>query len=102
MFDKLGAVELQYEELVTRLGTAEIQSDAAEYRKAAKVLSEIEPLVRAYRDYRAVQKDIEGSEELVHGADADIRELAQAELEEVLPHGALVTGTRLVRLEPVR
>ena len=83
MFDKLGAIEMRYEELATRLGTAEVQSDVAEYRKAAKALSELEPLVRAYRDYRAVQKDIEGSEELVHGADADMRELAQEELEEL-------------------
>ncbi len=92
MFDKLGAVEAQYEELVTRLGTAEIQSDAAEYRKAAKVLSELEPLVRAYRDYRAVQKDIEGSEELVHGADADMRELAQEELEELRAKRETILG----------
>lgn len=45
MFDKLTAVESQYEELATRLGTAEVQSDPGEYSKAAKILSELEPLV---------------------------------------------------------
>ena len=59
MFDKLSTVEAQYEELMTRLGTAEVQSDPAEYRKAAKTLSEIEPLVQKYREYKAVQKAIE-------------------------------------------
>ncbi|MBM3819016.1 MAG: peptide chain release factor 1 [Acidimicrobiia bacterium] len=80
MFDKLSTVEGQYEELMARLGTAEIQSDPAEYRKAAKTLSELEPLVQKYREYKAVQKDFEGAEELVKGGDADMRELAEEEL----------------------
>src|SRR5687767_485693 len=80
MFDKLSTVESQYEDLMTRLGTAEVQSDQAEYRKAAKQLSDLEPLVQKYREYKTVQKDIEGSEELVRGADADMRELAQEEM----------------------
>jgi peptide chain release factor 1 len=83
MFDKLSTVESQYEDLMTRLGTAEVQSDQAEYRKAAKQLSDLEPLVQKYREYKTVQKDIEGSEELVRGADADMRELAQEELKDL-------------------
>jgi peptide chain release factor 1 len=83
MFDKLTTVESQYEDLMTRLGTAEVQSDQAEYRKAAKQLSDLEPLVQKYREYKAVQKDIEGSEEIVRGADVDMRELAQEELKDL-------------------
>src|SRR5688572_26427876 len=80
MFDKLITVESRYEELMARLGTAEVQSDAAEYRKAAKALSELEPLVQKYREYKVVQKDLEGAEELVKSSDADMRELAEEEL----------------------
>ena len=80
MFDKLSAVESQYEELMTRLGTAEVQSDPGEYRKAAKALSDLEPLVEAYRGYKAVRKDIEGAEEILRGTDAEMRELAQEEI----------------------
>ncbi len=80
MFDKLSAVESQYEDLMTRLGTAEVQSDQGEYRKAAKALSELEPLVEKYREYKAVQKDVEGAEELLKGSDAEMRELAQEEM----------------------
>src|SRR3989454_5208830 len=80
MFDKLSTVESRYEELTTRLGTAEIQSDPAEYRKAAKTLSDLEPLVQKYREYKDVQKGIDGANELVRGSDADMRELAQEEL----------------------
>jgi peptide chain release factor 1 len=50
MFDKLAAVESRYEELSAQLGTPEIQSDPAEYRKAARALAEIEPLVQKYRE----------------------------------------------------
>jgi peptide chain release factor 1 len=81
MFDKLITVESQYEELMTRLGTAEVQSDPVEYRKAAKTLSELEPLVQKYREYKTVQKDLAGAEELARGGDAEMRALAEEELE---------------------
>ena len=80
MFDKLATVESRYDELMTRLGTTEVQSDAAEYKKAAKALSELEPLVQKFREYKAVEQDIAGAMELVNGSDADMRELAQEEL----------------------
>jgi peptide chain release factor 1 len=80
MFDKLITVESRYEELMTRLGTVEVQSDPAEYRKSAKALSEIEPLVQRFREYKTVQKDIEGAQELVKSGDAEMRALAEEEL----------------------
>jgi peptide chain release factor 1 len=80
MFDKLSTVESRYDELMHRLGTGEVQSDPAEYRKAAKTLSDMEPLVQKYREYKAVDQDIAGSEELVRGSDPEMRELAEEEL----------------------
>jgi peptide chain release factor 1 len=80
MFDKLLSVENKYDELMTKLGTAEVQADAGEYRRAAKTLSELEPLVQKFREYKAVEQDIKGAEELVGGSDAAMRELAREEL----------------------
>ena len=80
MFDKLLNVENKYDELMTKLGTAEVQSDAAEYRRAAKTLSELEPLVQKFREYKAVEQDIKGAEELINGSDPDMRDLAREEL----------------------
>ena len=54
MFDKLPAVEQRYDELLQRLGTVEVQNDPAEYRKQAKALAEIEPLVEKFREYKAI------------------------------------------------
>jgi peptide chain release factor 1 len=80
VFDKLSTVESRYDELMHRLGTSEVQSDPVEFRKAAKALSDMEPLVQKYREYKAVDQDIAGSEELLRGSDADMRALAEEEL----------------------
>jgi peptide chain release factor 1 len=80
MFDKLLNVENKYDELMTKLGTAEVQADAAEYRRSAKTLSELEPLVQKFREYKGVEEDIKGAQELVEGNDAEMRELAREEL----------------------
>ena len=84
MFDKLTATERQYEELLQRLGSTEIQSEPTEYRKAAKLLSEIEPLVERFREYKIVTRDIAQTEELAAGGDPDMRELAQQELKSLV------------------
>jgi peptide chain release factor 1 len=83
MFDKLLTVESRYDELMTRLGTTEVQSDAAEYKKAAKSLSELEPLVQKFREFKTVEQDIAGAQELIDGGDAEMRALAEEELTEL-------------------
>jgi peptide chain release factor 1 len=80
MFEKLSTVESRYDELMHRLGTSEVQSDPVEYRKAAKALSDMEPLVQKYREYKAVEQDIAGAEELLRGSDAEMRGLAEEEM----------------------
>ena len=83
MFDKLVSVEGKYEELMASLGTTAVQSDANEYRKQAKALAEIEPLVQKYREYRAVSQEIAHTEELIKGGDPEMRDLALEELQEL-------------------
>jgi peptide chain release factor 1 len=80
MFDKLTSEEARYEDLTQRLGTAEVQGDPNEYRKHAKALAELEPLVARFREYKTVAQEIAQTEELAAGGDADMRELAKEEL----------------------
>jgi peptide chain release factor 1 len=97
MFDKLAAEEQRYEQLMARLGTTEVQSDAAEYRKHAKALAEVEPLVEKYREYKSVANDLRGAEELAASGDADMRELAKEELRGLnLRHDALVAELKIL------
>jgi len=92
MFDKLSSIEEQYEELMQRLGSPELQAEPAEYRKQAKALSDIEPTVERYREYKGVVRDIEQTQDLVSASDSDMRELAQEELKGLVERReALVT-----------
>jgi peptide chain release factor 1 len=84
VFDKLTATKAQYDELLVRLASPEVQADQAEYRKLARTLAEIEPLVERFGEYQDVVREIAQTEELVAGADPDMRELAQAELKSLL------------------
>jgi peptide chain release factor 1 len=97
MFDKLALEEQRYEELMARLGTSEVQSDAAEYRKHAKALADVEPLVEKYREYKSVAADIAGAEELAASADSDMRELAKEELKALVARrDALVADLKVL------
>src|SRR3954469_10712025 len=80
MLDKLAAEEQRYEELMRLLGTSEVQSDTSAYRKNAKALAEVEPLVQKFREYKTVLADVAATEELSVSGDADMRELAREEL----------------------
>jgi peptide chain release factor 1 len=80
MFDKLTAVEASYKELMKQLADPAVQADPSTYRKHAKTLSELEPLVERFRDFKSVSEEIAQTEELVKTADAEMRDLASEEL----------------------
>ena len=80
MFDKLAAVEGRYEALAAAMSSPEVQGDANEYRKQAKALAEIEPLVMAYRDYRGVQAQLKDAQDLAASGDAEMAALAADEI----------------------
>jgi peptide chain release factor 1 len=100
MFDKLAAMERQYEELLQKLGSAEVQSDPSEYRKHAKLVSEIEPLVERFREYRIVTRNIAETEELAGGSDVDMKELAQAELKTLVVRRETLVNELKILLVP--
>src|SRR5712691_6613242 len=84
MLDKLASEEQRYEDLMRLLGTTEVQSDPAEYRKHAKALAEVEPLVERFREYKTVVRDVAQTEELSAAGDPDMRELAKEELKSLV------------------
>jgi len=100
MFDKLTATEQQYETLTQLLGSAEVQSDPSEYRKHAKALAEIEPLVERFREYKGVVRNLAETEELAASGDADMRELAQEELKSLVARRDALIADLKVLLVP--
>ena len=100
MFDKLAATEQQYEQLMQRLGSGELQGDPAEYRKQAKALADIETTVERYREYKTVTHDIAQTEELAAAGDTDLRELAAEELKGLLARRDALVGELKLLLVP--
>jgi peptide chain release factor 1 len=100
MFDKLAAEEKRYTELMHLLGTAEVQSDQAEYRKHAKALAEVEPLIERFREYKAIVLDIAQTEELAAGGDLDMRDLAREELKALVARREALLGEIKILLIP--
>jgi peptide chain release factor 1 len=100
MFDKLTAEERRYEELMHLLGTTEVQSDQSEYRKHAKALADVEPLVERFREYKAVVTDIAQTEELAATGDADMRDLAKEELKSLIGRRDALVGEMKILLVP--
>ncbi|MQA28905.1 MAG: peptide chain release factor 1 [Luteitalea sp.] len=92
MFDKLTATEQQYDELVQRLGSAELQSEPGEYRRQSIILSEIEPIVERFREYKAVARSIAETEEMIGGGDPDMRDLAYEELKSLVAQREALTS----------
>jgi peptide chain release factor 1 len=97
MFDKLASVERRYDEILQLLASSEVQGDTSEYRKQAKALAEIEPLVVRFREYKALVRDIAQTEELAASGDADMRELAAEELKSLVARReALINDLKLL------
>jgi len=100
MFDKLQSEEQRYEDLMRLLGTTEVQSDSSEYRKHAKALAEIEPLIERFREYKNIVRDLTGAEELAASGDADMRDLAKEELKSLTAKRDRLVGELKILLVP--
>ena len=75
MLDKLSAVENRYEELCARSEQPDFYADS---KKAAAILREkndLEPIVTAFRAYRAARQEMADAQELM--SDPEMRELCQ-------------------------
>ena len=80
MFDKLQAIEERYDRLMSLISDPAVQADQSEYRTHTKALSEIQPLIEKFREYKAVVAEAAQAHELLDGDDVDLRELATEEL----------------------
>ena len=83
MFDKIEIFDKRYSELSQRLYEPSVAANPDEFQKVMKELKSIEEIVLTYRDYKsAVESEKESLEILGETSDAELKELAQAELDE--------------------
>jgi peptide chain release factor 1 len=85
MFDRLDQLEARYEELGVQLSDPKIVNDQENYRKVAKQHRDMEPTVEKFREYRKLRTAVADAKAMLTESDADMREMAQAELDELEP-----------------
>jgi peptide chain release factor 1 len=78
---KLAALEERFEELSRDLSAPELVNDRERYRAATKTYSELEPVIRKFREYGEVVGEWEGAKELLDGSpDEELRVMAEEEV----------------------
>jgi peptide chain release factor 1 len=84
MFDKLRQIEERYHELSRKLSDPQVIAQPAEYARTAKAAAELAETVEKFDHYRAVLARLsEARHILAEEADREMRELAQAEIDEL-------------------
>ena len=84
MFEKLAQIEKSYEDLTAQISSPEIMSDMKTYAKTMKQHRSLGEIVEKYREVKRLQEGLAGARELLDAADADdMREMAQAEIDEI-------------------
>ena len=84
MFSRLDIFDKRYNELEKRMYEPDVVSDPDVYRKVMQEYSQIEPVVKKYREYKAARQTIDDSLMILEdpSSDDELRELAASELDE--------------------
>jgi peptide chain release factor 1 len=77
---KLIAIATQYDELNTELARPEVGSDPSALKRIGKELSQIEPVVGAWRELLATRKELAEALEMRDSGDAEMHDMAQEEV----------------------
>jgi len=100
MFDRLDQLEARYEELGLQLSDPKIVNDQENYRKVSKQHRDMEPTVEKFRDYRKLHTAVADAKAMLTESDAEMREMAQVELDELEPKLATTEEELKVLLLP--
>lgn len=79
---KLDNLDERYQEVAALLSDSETISDQNRFRELSKEYAELEPVVKAYVDYRDVINNLQEAKLLLKDSDPDMRAMAQDELAE--------------------
>lgn len=84
MFNKLQRAEDRYKEIEQSITLPKVVSNNKEYVKLMKEYRYLSPVVEKYREYRATEKEMQESDEMMRDStlDSDIRALAEEDYKE--------------------
>ena len=83
MLDKLDFITGKYDELAEKVSDPEVINNQPVWQKYIKEMGEMEPIVKAYKEYKKAKSDLEGAKEMLEEGDEEMRELAKMEISEL-------------------
>lgn len=83
MFDKLDFITEKYDELAQKVSDPEIINNQPVWQKLIKEMGEMEPIVKAYKEYKKAKTELADARELLEEGDEEMRELAKMEISEL-------------------
>ncbi len=85
ILDKLEVIKNRWEEIGDKMNDPEVMSDVKKFVKLNKDYRELEPVVNAYKEYKNILANIDSTKEVLETEkDAEFREMAKEEMEELL------------------
>ncbi len=86
LLKKLEAINIRFEEVGVKITDPSIINDMDRYVKLNKEYKDLEQIVSVYKEYRNVLGNIESSKQILDSdEDAEMKEMAKAELDELVP-----------------
>jgi peptide chain release factor 1 len=86
MIDKLEAIKKRFEEVSELIIQPEAMADMKKYSALGKEYKELEKIVQAYDKYKGILNNIDSAKKVLETEkDPDFRELAKAELDDLVP-----------------
>lgn len=100
MLEKLKSIEEKYNALTEKLSEPEVISSHKELQRISSERSELQTLIDKITEYRKVILEIEEASELMKSSDADLKELAKEELEQLKDQKPLIEEELKMMLLP--
>lgn len=86
MLDKLESLYIKYKQLEEKLSDPESTSDMEKFKTLNKEYRNLEPIAAKYLDYKNLLSNIETNRDILKNeSDADLKDMAKLELDELMP-----------------
>ena len=86
MIDKLEKINERYIEVEDLISDSETMSDMKRYVQLSKEYKDLEPIISAYKEYKLLIENIHEAKTLIkENDDAEMKEMAKLELDDLLP-----------------
>jgi len=83
IYEQLDRIESRFNELEVMMSAPDVLADFGRFNELAQERSEIEELITTYRRYQVVEKQLQDNQALLADGDAELRELAAMEIDQL-------------------